>query len=186
MKGKKNKNRLILFVLLCILFVLFMAVIGLLYLCAKYKTIALEETSSRQRAEWTIYDGIKNVGETVSLDSIAKGHHLILRYDSQTCLTCIAKAEELLNEVFGKEYLKKEVCCIGEYGQVGPSDGILGIQSDKRITPMDDIYTPYFCVINDNGDVLFSLTLFPDNYDYNRDILTRLKKRLLKTGEIDR
>lgn len=186
MKGKKNKNRLILFVLLCILFVLFMAVIGLLYLCAKYKTIALEETSSRQRAEWTIYDGIKNVGETVSLDSIAKGHHLILRYDSQTCLTCIAKAEELLNEVFGKEYLKKELCCIGEYGQVCPSDGILGIQSDKRITPMDDIYTPYFCVINDNGDVLFSLTLFPDNYDYNREILTRLKKRLLKTGEIDR
>lgn len=174
------------YILLCIVLVLFFAVIGLLYLCVKYKKIALDETSSRQRAEWTIYDGISNIGESVSLDSIAIDHHMILRYDSQTCLTCIVKAEELLEEVFGKEYLTRELCCIGAYGQVEPPRDILGIQSEERITPMDDVYTPYFCHINENGDILFTLLLPPDNYDYNREILTRLKKHLLKPEVIDR
>ena len=186
MKGNIIKIKHVSYILLCISFVLFLAVIGLLYLCLKYKMIASDEMSSRQRAEWTIYDGIRNIGESVSLDSVAKGHHMILRYDSQTCLTCIAKAEKLLEEVFGREYLKKELCCIGAYGQVEPSDNILGFQSEERITPMDDVYTPYFCLINDNGEVLFTLTLYPDNYDYNWEILTRLKKHLQSSKETDK
>ena len=161
-----------LFVLLCLVNV------GLLYQCVLLKRNAINDGSSRQHAEWTVYYGIKNVGQSVPMDSITAGHHFLLRYNSTTCLTCITKAEELLDDVFGKEYLAKELCCIGEYGQVKPSKDILFVQSHERLTPTDDVYTPYFCVINDNGDVLFTLSLIPNMYDYNREILIRLKKTL--------
>lgn len=179
MERKKITSKQSGYILIGIIIILCIANAGLLLQSKRYKNIALKEESLRQRAEWTIRDEIKNVRETVSLDSVAKGHHLILRYDANTCLACITKAEELLEEVFGKEYLTRELCCIGAYGQVEPPRDILGIQSDERITPMDDVYTPYFCVINENGDVLFTLLLPPDNYDYNLEILTRLKKHFL-------
>lgn len=155
-----------------------LANVGLLYQCFQYKVIASNEASLRQRAEWTISDGIRNVGVNVYQDSITTGHHLILRYDATTCLTCIAKAEALLVEVFGEEYLMRELCCIGEFGQVEPSKDIAFVQTHERVTPMDDVYTPYFCVVGDDGNVLFSLSLIPDNCDYNRKILVKLKKAL--------
>ncbi len=175
----KTTNKHIPYILLVILLISIFAVVTLLCQCIKYKEDASKEAAQRQRAEWTICDDIRNVGESVSIDSVTKGRHLILRYDSQTCLPCIAKAEELLEEVFGREYLTKELCCIGAYGQVSPSLNVPEVQSSERITPMDDVYTPYFCVITDNGDILFTLSLIPDNYDYNRDILERLKRKLL-------
>jgi hypothetical protein len=176
-------NKHIIYILLGILTISITVVVVLFCQCVKYKEDASKEAAQRQRAEWTINDAIRNVGESVSLDSIVIDRHLILRYDSEACLTCIAKAEELLEDVFGKEYLTKELCCIGAYGQVSPFHDILGIQSSERITPMDDVYTPYFCVITDNGDILFTLSLIPDNYDYNRNILLRLRKKLMNQEE---
>ena len=153
----------------------------MLYHCIQLKNDISNEMTLKQRAEWTTFYGIGNVGYSVSLDSAVRNHHLILRYDQTTCLPCIAKAEKLLDEVFGNEYLEKELCCIGEKGQVEPSKGISYLQSNERITPMDDVYTPYLCVINDNGDILFTLSLIPDMYDYNREILVRLKKTLAES-----
>lgn len=165
-------------IIFCLLLTLCLIIAGFLYHCNQLKGLISNEKSSRQCAEWTTFYGIGNVGQSISLDSIIQGHHLILRYDRTTCLPCIAKAEELLDEVFGKEFLGKELCCIGEKGQVKPSKGISYIQCHKKITPMDDVYTPYLCVINDNGDILFTLSLVPDMYDYNREILIRLKRAL--------
>lgn len=162
--------------IICLL--LCVANVCLLYHCFQLKRIATKETSYRQHAELAVLCGIRNAGHSVSLDSIASGHHLILRYASTACLTCIAKAEELLDDVFGKEFLTKELCCIGGYGQVKPNKDFSYIQSDARMTPADDIYTPYICVVNDDGDILFTLSLIPDMYDYNRKILTRLKRSL--------
>lgn len=166
------------YILIAIIIILCIVNAGLLLQCRRYMEIVSEEETLRERADWTIRDQIKNVRETVSLDSVAKGRHLVLRYNANTCLACITKAEELLEEVFGKEFLTRELCCIGAHGQVEPPRYILGIQSEERITAMDDVYTPYFCVINENGDVLFTLLLPPDNYDYNLEILTRLRKHL--------
>lgn len=166
---------------ICVVLTLAIANACLLYQCFLLKRTASIERAQRQRAEWTIHDGIRNVGRSVSLDSIASGHHFILRYDLSTCLTCIVKAEDLLEEVFGMECLTKELCSIGEDGQVEPSKDILAIQCHERVTPTDDVYTPYFCVISDSGDILFTLLLSPGDYDYNREILTRLKKSLAGT-----
>ena len=165
-------------IIFCLLLTLCVVIGVLLYQFISLRKTASNETTLRQQTEWTAFCGVKNVGQTVSLDSITAGRHFLLRYDSSTCLTCIVDAEELLDEVFGKDYLAKELCCIGDYGQVRPSKDILFVQSRERITPMDDVYTPYFCVINDNGDVLFTLSLVPDMCDYNRNLLLKLKKTL--------
>lgn len=153
----------------------------LLFQCVQFKKIASSETLLRHHAEWIINDGIRNVGKSIRLDSVPINRHLILRYNVTTCLPCLVEAEELLEEVFGRDFLMKELCGIGEIGQSNLSMDYLTIQSEKKITPMDDVYTPYFCVVNDNGDVLFTLSLIPDNYDYNREILIRLKKALEET-----
>lgn len=169
------------YISLAISLVIVIAGVACFYQFIKYKRIASNESSLRQRTEWTIYDDIRNVGRSITIDSVAVGCHFILRFDRTTCLPCIAKAEELLYDVFGKECLTRELCCIGEYGQVKPFKDILYIQSHEHITPMDEVYTPYFCVINDNGDVLFTLSLIPDMYDYNREILIKLKNTLTYT-----
>ena len=152
--------------------------IGLAYQYIRLKWIASNSDSLLQHAEWTTFFCIGNVGHSVSLDSAATGHHLLLRYNTQTCLTCITKAEELLLDVFGKEYLMKELCCVGEFGQVKADKDFLYIQSDAHISPADDVYTPYISIINDSGDILFTLSLIPDMYDYNRKILLKLKKSM--------
>lgn len=149
---------------------------GMQYQYIRLKKIATKETSLRQHSEWTTFYGINNIGKSVPSDIARTGRNFLLRYDSSTCLTCITKAEELLYEVFGEEYLTKELCCIGVPGQVKPPKNIHFVQSQERITPTDDIYTPYLCIINDNGNVLFTLSLIPDMYNYNRAILLRLKK----------
>ena len=168
-------------IIFCLSPLLCFVIAVLLYHCIQLKRSLSNETLIRQHAEWTTFYGIGNVGQSVSLDSITQNHHFILRYDQTTCLPCIAKAEELLDEVFGKEFLTKELCCIGDKGQIKPSKGIFYIQSNEKITPMDDVYTPYFCIINDKGDILFTLSLIPDMYNYNREILIRLKRALTES-----
>ena len=170
-----NKKTLI---FLCFSLFLCVANACLLYKNFKLKGIVTNEVTLRQNAEWTIIFGIGNVGQSVSLDSVTMNCHLFLRYDETTCLTCIAKAEKLLDEVFGKEYLLKELCCVGQDGQVEPTKGIRFIKYDKQFTEADNIYTPYLCIVNDNGEILYTLSLIPDMYDYNREILKRLRKVL--------
>mgnify|MGYP004450930645 CR=1 FL=1 len=149
---------------------------SILHQSMELKNKILCETSSRQRAEWCLFDGIKNVGNSIPLDSISYGHHFILRYDMTTCMPCLIEAEVLLENGFGKDRLMKELCLIGVDGCHTQFDGIISTTSyDSILSPMDGIYSPYFCYVSDNGDVLFSLTMQPENYDYNMGILFRLK-----------
>lgn len=162
------------------LLTLLLANLGLLYQCYRFNDIALKESYAKQRAEWMIYDGIKNIGSRLPLDTITKGHHLILRYDLATCLTCLVEAEDLLEDVFGADYLKKELCTIGDNELRKMFKNSSLSHNEIRLTPMDDIYMPYFCIINDNGDVLYTLAMNPQNYDYNKEFLNRVKKNLMK------
>lgn len=158
---------------------LFIINAGLLYQSEKFKDKALDELSLRQMVEWRLFDGIRNVGKKITLDSIACGHHFILRHDITTCMVCLVEAEALLEDVFGKDRIMEELCLIGVDGCHTQFDKIMSTTFyNSTLTPMDDIYTPYFCYVNDNGEILFSLTLQPENYEYNRAILQRLKKAI--------
>ena len=142
---------------------------------------AILENKKRQTYEYIIKDGICNIGKRVDIDSLLRKKHFILRYDSTACMTCVNEAEILLENVFGTELLKQELCVVGVEEVRDPFGHKFPIYNKKWVTPMDNMYTPYFCVINDKGDVLFTLILMPDNYDYNREILVKLKKVLTET-----
>ena len=169
-------------ILLWLLLILFIINVGLIYQTTQFKDIASNELSSRQRAEWAINDGIKNIGKTLPIDSIPQGHHFILRYDMTSCMSCVLEAEALLENVFGRDSLFREMFVVGVEGpKLQIPKQISTITYNEILTPMDEIYTPYFCYINDQGQILFSLALQPREYDFNRDILMRLKKELGKS-----
>lgn len=162
-----------------LIFVLCGMNVGLLYQSRELNNVASNEYLLRQRAEWTISDGIKNIGTKVPIDSVSKGHHFILRYDITTCSSCLIEAEALLENVFGREMVTKELCVVGVKDIPSYLDTrISSVAHDSILTPMDEVYSPYFCYVNDLGEVLFSLTMQPENYDYNREILLKLKRVL--------
>lgn len=169
---QKNKLFILVLALLCILNM------ALLYQCGQLRRIVSKEQASRQRTEWVFYDGIKNVGKTIPLDSISAGHHFVLRYDATSCITCVLEAEALLESVFGRETILEELCLIGVPEVPSPFANCKATTYEGCLTPLDEVYSPYFCYINNNGEVVFSLTLQPDNYDYNYKILHRLKRAL--------
>lgn len=169
---QKNKFFIAIIAFLCALNMV------LLYQCGQLRRFVSKEQLSRQRTEWTFYDGIKNIGKTIPLDSISAGHHFILRYDVTSCMTCVLDAEALLESVFGRDKILEELCLIGVPEVPSPFANCKATTYEGCLTPLDEIYSPYFCYINNNGEVVFSLTLQPDNYDYNYHILQRLRKAL--------
>lgn len=172
------------FIFIGSILLLFTLNVGILHQGKKLKDKTLEELYSRQRTEWCLFDGIRNIGKDIPLDSISYGHHFILRYDMTTCMPCLIEAEALLENVFGRNWIMEELCIIGVEGFHTPFDRLISTTLYNSIlTPMDDIYTPYFCFVNDNGEILFSLALQPENYEFNREILLRLKNTLIEQGK---
>lgn len=152
---------------------------SLIYQCYKYKSNIIEERSLRYKLELTLSDAIQTLGSTLPLDSISRKHHLIIRFNDTTCLSCVIDAEALLENVFGREFVLKELCIVGSEENSSPLlEEISETNYADDLTPLDHLYTPYLCIVNDQGDVLFSIILPPDNYQYNRGLLSQIKDNL--------
>ena len=143
------------------------------------RTIIEEEKEKRMEREWTMSDALSSVGSKIHANSMPTGRHIILRYDMTSCMPCVNDAEALLEDVFGRDFLLKELILVGMEGIESQFSSVFPlVNMQDAFLPTDSIYTPYVCFINDDGWILFSLTLQPEKYDYNKQVLSKIKKSL--------
>lgn len=157
--------------------VIFILNLFLLYQRKRLSSYASSENLKRLQNEWTINDNFKCIGSLVPHDSLSSGRHLIMRYDLTSCMNCVLEAEALLENVFGLSFLQKELSIFGVKGTSNPFGRTFPyIEHMEILSPMDGIYTPNFCLVNDNREIIFCITLRPEDYEYNRNLLLRLKE----------
>ena len=116
----------------------------------------------------------------VPTDSLYPSVQMYLRYGIESCGKCVYDAEALLEDVFGREYITKKLCIVNPRNESIFPSNYKFIKYEGLFTPMDSVYSPYFCLIDKYGKVSFILDLHPEDYDNNRTILLYLRKRLLQ------
>lgn len=134
--------------------------------------------------EETIGNNIKNIGTSICKDSITSICNFYLRFNQATCLTCLYEAEALLANVFGEDWLCKKLCLVGTENMTIPLSKTYSSTSfPDFFSNLDTIYTPYLCVTNKAREILFVLTLKPENYSYNKKLLLKLKDSIKRNEE---
>ena len=151
---------------------------GLLYQIRTSSGMMSNSLSAHYRDMKVINNYVESVGDRIPTDSLPPDTKLCLRYGQNACGQCVFDALALMESVFGKDSIISTLCIVGQ----GKSD-LIGrpyttIEYNGTFTSMDNVYTPYLCVLDSCGHVLFTLDLNPDFYEKNRKILFKLKEKL--------
>ena len=116
---------------------------------------------------------VGNINSKTTLKLCGNSKTIVLRYNENSCSQCVYEAEALVESVFEKSFL-----VLSPSGSRIKFPSITTIEYDSLFLPYDTIYTPYVCLLNNNGKAIFTLNLNPRDYDYNREILLSLKKAM--------